>query len=257
MIYILLILMLGISSGHVWADGSLYPMVDKEDWDDLWEVDAEAAWGHNPARSQIDLNYHRFVVAPRDANVAGNLVTALGWTSSSRVIVVKCGFGWVLEGLNALGITQILCTETSPYIQANKALNEDVDLRAKVEDVGLVTNSGDGLTVFNAFRDGGGARSPLAALILNQDLATRESRQVVRTAIGGPGFDIMTYDGYLNTHTDGEAEALSANLHAMPGVGRVIHHVYLNWLNTHTLDEWKVLLPNDTFILHGTWEVRE
>lgn len=245
------------SMNSAWADGSLYPMDTKEDWDNLWEVDAESAWGDNPNRQQIDLNYHRFIMMPRETFVAGNVARALGWTRDSSVLVVKCGFGWILEGLAIHGVTNTLCAETSSYIHSSKTVNEDVDLRAKVEGVGLATNSGDGLAVFNAFRGDGGVRSKRAASILNEALDTQASRQTVRQAMGAPGFDVITHDGYLNSHTDTEAIALSENLHRIPGAGRIIHHVYSNWLNPHTLDEWKAMLPNDVFILNQTWEVRE
>ena len=107
-----------------------------------------------------------------------------------------------------------------------------------------------------AFRGDGGARSKRAAVILNESLMTNESRQIVRTAVGGgAGYDVFTYDGFLNAHTDAEAIALSNALHRMSGVGRVIHFVYPNWINPKTLEQWKALLPGDIFVDAITYRV--
>ena len=242
-----------------WADGSLYDFSTKASWDDLWEIGAEGAWGHPNTRDEVNLNYHRFVVLQRDKNVASNLISALGWDSTSRVLVVQCGFGWVLEGMADEGVTDTKCTTTSPYILNNKGTNEDADINAAIASVGLSTSFGDGLTLFTTFRGDGGPRSKRTASILNEALDTSESRQRMRTALGGPGFDVLTYDGYLQTFTDAEAEALSDNLHRIPGVGRVIHHVFGGaWapgIQTKTLEEWKALLPNDVFVEAGTYRV--
>ena len=235
---------------------SLYDFSLKANWDALYEVGAEGAWGHPNTRDEVQLNYHRFAVLPIARDHARNLAAALGWTGLSRVIVVHCGFGWFLEALAELGITQSICATTFAYIQNNKSLNEDADLTTAVQSVGLATNVGDGLTLFTTFRGDGGARAKRAAVIFNESLTTNQSRQAIRTAVGGgSGYDVFTYDGFLNAHTDAEALALSGELHKLAGSARLIHHVYPNWLNFKTLEQWKALLPADTFIEHETWRV--
>lgn len=252
---ILIILILLIPSLS-FADGSLYDYSTKQGWDDLYDIGAESAWGRPNTRPEVRLNYHRFVIKPITDNHAVNLKRVLGWTNESTVLVVQCGFGWILESLGQIGVVDTKCTQTSPYIQTSKDLNEDADIAQRIVDAGLVTNVGDGLTIFNALRGDGGARAKRSGDLLNEDLDSNTSRQRVRTALGGPGFDVITYDGYLNTHTDIEAANLSDRLHRMPGVGRVIHHVYRNFLNGKSLDDWKLLLPNDVFVEAITYDIR-
>ena len=178
----------------------------------------------------------------------------LGWNSNSQVLIVGCGFGWMLEVLAELGVGNTICAETSADIQSAKYTSEDEDLKNNIEAVGLSISTGDGLTAFHALRNGGSSRAYLPANILDEDFATKESRQRVRNILGSSGYDIFTDDGYLNTHTDAEAVELSNRLHKMNGVNRVIHNIFPHWLDEKTIQDWKNLLPNDYFIETGTWE---
>ena len=232
---------------------TLYNWNTKANWDDFYDIGAEGAWGHPNTRAEIRLNYHRAVILPFERFRANNLKTALGWTSATKIHFINCGFGWVLEALQELGITAT-CSTTSTYIQNAKFTNEDSDLATKVQGVGLTTSTGDGLTLFSNLRNGGNARAIRAVDVLNLDVSTQTARQAIRTAIGGPGFDLVDYDGYLNSFIDADAIAFAANLRRISGVGRVIHVVY-NWLNTKTLAQWKALLPNDIFVDGVTFQV--
>lgn len=235
---------------------SLYDFSTKAAWDALYEIGAEGAWGHPASRAEVTLNYHRFVLLPYVREHAKQLRTALGWTNTTPVIVVHSGFGWILEALGETGMTTVVGATTSPYIQAAKGNNEDADIRRSVEAVGLTTISGDGLSVFAALRGDGGPRAKRAAALLNESLRTSASRNLVRTALAAVGpVIILTYDGFLNAHTDAEAVALAADLRRVPS-SSVVHHVYPNWLNAKSLEAWKALIPQDTFVEHGTWQVR-
>lgn len=227
----------------------------KSFWDDLFEIDAESAWPTPPGRSQVDLNYHKFVIFPRDRTIGTNIKQALDWDNTTRTYVVGCGFGWVIEVLeDELGLSSVVGNETSTYIQTNKSINEDTDIQAAIEGVGLATNVGDGLTLFNTFRNGGNPRSARAADISDSDLVTGIAQRAERDRIGGPGFELLTYDGFLNTLNDAEAIDYSTRLNGM-NAARVSHHVFPGFLNGHTLEEWKLLIPSDTFVEANTYRV--
>jgi hypothetical protein len=241
----------------------LYSYDAKQAWDDLWDVGAEGAWGHPSTRSEVRLNYHRFVVLPYDRAKAPKLAGPLGWDAGTRLLVYGCGFGWVMTGLAELGLSAIYGLDHSTYIQGSKSINEDADLQTAISVVNLGTSTGDGLVLFNAFRNGGNPRSDYAARILATDLSTISGRRDVRTLLGGPGADVLTYDGYLNTLTDAEVLKLSENLHGLQP-NRVIHHTWTDWtsvgdieLNAKTPEEWKILLPDDTIIEEGSFRVVE
>jgi hypothetical protein len=249
-----LILVLLLFSSPVYAQ-SLFDWNPKANWDSFYNVGAEGAWGHPGTRPEIRLNYHRWNILQLERVRIAAIARALGWNSTTAIHLVNCGFGWVLEALAEMGITKASCSTTSTYIQTAKNTNEDIDILTKVAGVGLATNTGDGLTLFTVFRGDGSARAKRAADILNEDLKSNTSRRNVRDKIGQAGFDVISYDGFTNSMTDAEAVAFSDSMHRLPGVGRVIHHVF-DWLNSKTLDQWKALLPNDFFIAAVTYEVR-
>ena len=120
-----------VSVGMLLAIGasaqSLVPLETKADWDAQYAIGAEGAWGHPNTRPEVTLNYHRFVILPLARTHAAGLSGALGLVNGSRVVVVKSGFGWILEALAERGVSAV-GTDLSSYIQAAKAANEDADL---------------------------------------------------------------------------------------------------------------------------------
>lgn len=240
------------------AQAAFYTYETKADWDNLWDVGAESAWGHPNTRPEVRLNYNRFVIYPVDRNNMVNIHRVLGWTNTSRVLVYHCGFGWPLEILEGeLGVQSAIGVQLSSYIQNSKLLNEDTDLRNAIEGAGLVTNGGDGLTLFNAFRNGGNPRSTKAIDVMNEDLSTPQSRTTVRTRIGGPGAEVLTY-GILSSLEDGEIAALLDRLNRM-NAARVSHFVYTNAgppFASRTLSQWKAVVGAHTVIEAGTFNAQ-
>lgn len=239
---------------RAWA-APLYDFSSKAAWDALYEIGAEGAWGHPASRAEVNLNYHRFVLMPVIREHAKQLRTALGWTNATPLIVVSPGFGWIMEALGETGMVSVVGATTAAYIQNEKGSNEDADVRAAVEAVGLTTTSGDGLTLFTVLRGDGGPRARRAATILNEELRTAASRNLVKAGLGTSGpVIVLTYDGFLNAHDDASAVALAADLRRVPS-STVVHHVYRTWLNGKSLADWKALIPQDLFVEHGTWQV--
>lgn len=230
-------------------------------WDQMYASSAEP-WGHPPSRPGVRLHYHRAVVLPVYRELAGRIVTALGWTSQSRVFCVGCGFGWMMEALEELGISQTVGADLSAYIQGRKNLSEDDEIKTHIAAAGLDPLSGDGLTLLTTLR-GEGVRAKKASLVTSNDIGTDAGRDAIRTFLNGPGFDVFTED-VLTSLTDAECVQLSKFAHRGNfGADRVIHLVtplipearqnpVFNW---KTLAEWKALLPADLFVSITTIEV--
>jgi hypothetical protein len=229
----------------------------KSGWDDLYDQGAEP-WGHPGGRGEVRLQYHRHTMLALERLRAQNLVPLLGWDALTRVLVVQCGFGWMMEALNEFGVTQTKGTQLSSYIQGAKSNNEDPDLRTAVERVGLTHNEGDGLALFTTMRGDGGARARRGTDILPLDVFDAANGRTLRDAMGGNGFTAWTHDGFLNAMDDADAVALSQQLHRGAKAGAVIHHVYWPiggiW-NGKSPQDWKLLIPTDTFVVAGTYEV--
>lgn len=246
-------LLLLLVSACAAAQGSLYDRNLKANWDALWDVGAEGAWGRPNTRPEVRLNYHRQAVITSARQNAAKMIAQWGWDQDSTVLIVFCGFGWIVEALIEQGVGAVVCVEQSAYIQASKGENEDADLRAAVEAVGLVTNAGDGLAIFNALRNGGAPRSGAAAAIRDESLSTKDSRDRIANALPGNNIHAVTYDGWLQTYTDTEALELSGRLNSIRGVRQVSHWVYFGdeWapgVQSKSQAEWQALIPADEFV---------
>jgi len=235
------------------SDGGLYDRNLKTNWDNLWEVGAEGAWGHPNTRGEVQLHYLRAAVIDVARGNAAKMIAQWGWGPTSDVIIVFCGFGWIVEALLEQGVDTVVCIEQSTYIQANKQVNEDIDLTAAITAVGLATNTGDGLTIFTAFRRNGDPRTSVAADIFDEDLTTKASRDRIADRVLSNDIHVVTYDGWLQTYTDAEAVALSANLNAIRGVRQVSHWVFFSdaWvpgIQDKSQIQWETLIPADEFV---------
>lgn len=224
----------------------------KADWDAAYEVNVEPEG--TTGRPAVKLHYNRYAFVAFHRRRILAVAQALGWTSATRLVVAGAAYGWSLETLiDELGFAQVLAVDTSAYTNANLTTNEDADVAAAITAVGLNPASGEGLTLFNRFRDGGGARSRKATLVLNENLASNASRNRVRNRMGAPHtYEIFTED-MLTSLTDSECQQASQNAHQVSS-GRVSHLVTTlqfgggagyNW---KSLEEWKALIPADVFI---------
>ncbi len=190
------------------------------------------------------------------------LVSAFGWDTNSRVCVYGVGFGWPLLALWENSIQNIQGIENSPYIHANLDINEDADIQAAVELVGLTTVSGRGQEIFNYYRDDGNPRGAMPTRIHDTDVTSNPEMNQLRSLMGGAGCTVLTYGQFaLNRLSDAEAVDLSDNLGKLQPA-QIIHFINPLWtqvehptipdtfitLNAKTAEEWKVILPNDTFV---------
>lgn len=231
-------------------------------WDTKADFDAAYSAGVEPegttGRPEVVLHYNRYAFLAWHRKRMINVAAALGWTSGKRLVIAGCAFGWSLETLlDELGFAQVLGVDTSAYTNSNLTTNEDAEIAAAITAVGLNPASGEGLTLFNRFRDGGGPRSRKNTLVLNENLSSNASRNRVRNAMGAPHtYEIFTED-MLTSLTDAECLLASQNAHQVSNgtpPGRVSHLVTTTQFggapgyNNKTLEQWKALIPADTFV---------
>lgn len=236
----------------------LIPLIDYNlwaTWQQLYDLDAEP--DAVVFRPHVRLSYHRAVLMRLAREQAQAYITVLGWTLTNRIAILGCGFAWTLEVLiNEHAFTRVVGCDPSVFVQTNKSLTEEADINAAIVAVGLSPLVGDGATVKAKLFDGGSrARKP----VLNQDGSTLQSRNAIKTAIPGGGqVDIVLTEDVMEAFTDADCLVISAALHQL---ATSVQHLVTtaqgqtiagNW---KTLAQWKTLLPNDTFLAAGTYEV--
>lgn len=248
----------------------LYSLDTKEYWDYQYFWRSERDLGDKEGgRPEVRLNYHKYHGVPLAREHAAQIAAVFSWDINTRLCVYQCGFGWVLMGFWEQGVQTLQGIENSPYIQANLTINEDADLQAVIEAVGLETVSGRGQVLFNTYRDEGNPRALQPTRIRDTDITSNQQMNQLRQLLGGAGCEVLTYGEFpLNRLTDAEAIDLSDNLDKLQPA-RIIHFINPLWteaelpgggtvtLNAKTGEDWKLVLPNDTFIELGNYRVVE
>lgn len=223
-------------------------------WQQLYDLDAEPELG--PVfRPHVRLSYHRAVLMKLARDQAQAYIRVLGWQPTQKIGFVGCGFGWTVEVLqNDHGFTNIVGADTSTFIQTNKGGTEEADINAGIIAIGLSPLVGEGATIKAKLFDGGPrARVP----VLNQSGATAQSRAAIKQAAGG-NLDIAFTEDVLEAWSDADCQTISTAMHQLaPVVQHLVttlqgQEVTGNW---KTLSSWKALLPNDTFLAAGTYEI--
>jgi hypothetical protein len=248
------------------AFGATYTYETKADWDNLYDLNGDRLWGTpgppNP-RPQIILHYVRFGLIDAQRREAQNLIRVLGYTTETRLLIYHCGFCWIADVMETeLGLARVVGVQPSAYIQTNKTETEDVDYTTAIEAVGLTISSGDGLTMFNAFRGTGVTRSARPADLMDETLEDSTSRNTVRTRLGGQGYEVLTYQ-ILSSLTDAEVIDLGTRLGRSTN-GRIVHEVFVGTDTTlcsptpcftfRSIADLKALLPTHGFINAQTME---
>jgi len=225
-------------------------------WQALYDLDAESDIG--PVfRPHVRLSYHRAVLMKAARLNAQAYVSKLGWTTGQHIVIGGCGFGWSTEILiDELGFTNVVGIDVSTFIQTNKATTEEADINAGIVAVGLSPLVGEGAIIKGKLFDGG-PRARKA--ILNQDGATVSSRNAIKSALGGGNVDIVLTEDMLTNFPDADCLVISTNLHKLAGTVQHLvtptrpgNEAVQNW---KTLAQWKALLPADTFMSTGDYQV--
>ena len=241
----------------------------KADWDAAYSFGAEGDTGHTNTRAEVRLHYHRsFKAGANSLNHATRLAAALGWTvPGPTILIVGAGFGWTAEALEDLGFATVVGTDTSTYIQNNKDLNEDTEIDVEITAVGLDPSTGEGLEIKNRLiaRGGGvGNRSRNSRGVLNEDGSNGGSRGRIKQALGLQGNERIEWvvsESLIESLTDTEVISGSND---MGIIGNNSAHFFyplrangnqLSGFNWKTLENWKLLIPDDTFVEAGSYRV--
>jgi len=167
--------------------------------------------GHPMSRPEVRINYHEFSMKPileeRWRRTTAVLAPAIG--PGDRVLVIGAGFGWGVRaiirrtGATAIGI------DNSAYIQGEKGNDDTAEIEAAITAVGLDPSSARGLEIIAAVATPG----PRAKVeILDEDMATPESRQRIATALGGAPTWMVVEDIVDDAMTDTEITTLAGRL---------------------------------------------
>jgi hypothetical protein len=115
------------------------PVWDKADFDNYYWSSGERH-GHRSGRPSIVLHYHDYAIGQhqrgRYAPLLHAILTANGLVAGDSVILVGGGFNWTGEGLELLGV-DVLSTDISNYIQAEKGNTEEAEIRQACLDAGV------------------------------------------------------------------------------------------------------------------------
>lgn len=209
----------------------------------------------------LTLNYHRSVMLPHAQALADKLVEFFGWPTDTNILIVGAGYAWTAEILEQqYGYSNIVTTDISPWIQASQDTSDVDEIDAAIVAAGLDPSTGEGAE-HKARLSHGGNRRQHSRVIQNEDLATAQSRNRVRQILGN--IDVGITEDVLPTLQDSEIVELADRVDRINNNIDRIHVVsprrpnlrqdpVFNW---KTLAEWKQLLPSDTFLVTGLWEV--
>ncbi len=210
-------------------------------WHEQYDSGTGIWFGEYPSYQELRLNYHRQNVVPSYVYYTASLIDVLGWLPNQAMVVAGAGFGF-LEGelAGVHGFPDVLSIEDSAWIQLAKNTTEDADLDAQIAAVGVNPLTQAGRDVKAKLTDGG-LRARVA--ILNENLLTKESRTAVKQAGKQPS--IVFSDFMFPYLTDEEAITFSeaANL-----TGDIVQHATCSGIDGRSLEDWKTLIPSDTFV---------
>lgn len=150
------------------------------------------------------------------------LTGRLNAAKAASILIVGCGFGWVVEALTAAGFTNVWGTDVSAYIQSAKA-----------------------------------AQSGVPARVLPHDANTAAGRKAIQTDTGNRTWLYIITEDVLPALTDSEATGLATALRGMLAPTGVLTHVLtpagpgiadarMNW---KTVEQWRALLGLSDLIL--------
>ncbi len=192
--------------------------------------------------------------------VMGWTAGAIGWSPDDRVVVVGCGFGWSVEGFEALGLTQVVGCDTSAWVHTVKGDDEAVDVGAALDRAGVPVRDARRVQAHAraVASSGVGPRSRPSRGVVNDDPFTDDQarRRILASLTGDAGIrpDWVITESVLESLRDAEAVAFADTLRAWgtnlvhcvwPKDDRFPQDAGYNW---HTLAEWRALLGGDVFV---------
>lgn len=166
-----------------------------------------------PNGKAVRLGYHRVALYPLAELHAAKLVEKLGIKSSDRVLIIGCGFGWLVEALQP-HCKRVIGTETSDYILTHHRESEEPDLRRAMYDAKVW----DKETLMHLLA--GGVRT--RAIIVGEDSMTPASRNSVVSILGGRPNYVITEDVLPSLSCKCDVPAIA---HALDGYQSEVYHL--------------------------------
>lgn len=199
----------------------LLRLVSRSDWDEAYSTPSdtqELTGGKTYPRKTLRLHYHRYVHMPHAQKLADKIEIDFNITTEDRILVVGCGFGWLVEALSARCMKAV-GTELSPWIHEAKDTSEKVEITDAMVTAGIVRESETWNRVLRiALADG----YRTAATILREDSLSAVSRNNVVQELGGDP-DIVITEEVLNMLDEEETARLTTALSLYEGA--LIHIV--------------------------------
>lgn len=211
---------------------------------------------------QFKLNFDAPVLREPYRNVMANIVQALGWNGTERVVVVGCGFGWGLgwlldNGFNAVGI------ETSQYIHDNKETDPVSEISSKLAAQGISPSSPAGQAVLSDIGASIKVDENVKPRLLNESGSTNQSRNNIRKTLGNLDPTHALTENVMSVLSDQDALVLN-NV-----CGQIAPNVahYINCLvgdeaygwregdNWKTVQDWKTFLSPSIVVANRNYEV--
>lgn len=215
----------------------------KKDFDGAYST--KVTHGTGPTRKRVQLHYHRYACRPHAASIAKRIVKSLHVKPDGNILIVGCGFGWLVEEL--MPYCNCVGTDTSAYIHANKDTSELPSLRTALNKAGINPDSREGMQLLHKLLDGG---TRTHARILNEDSLDARSCAAVKKEFGGD-IDYVFTEHVLTGMSEPQGLKLCNGLE-MYGSKRVLHllqtlqpHIRSDaWLTIRAESEWQYLLGN-------------
>ncbi len=205
---------------------------------------------------------HYLAAVMRDGMHAmmSSIIAALELDTTMTIALVGVGMGWEAERLDDLGYNAI-GIDTSTWVQSVQGTVEDTEIDAAITDSGLNPTVGEGLRL-RALMGTGVVRTQHT--VLDENMLTNRSRGVVKQALGLSGNTKIDWVISMNILPGlDDTEIVSASTEVRKVATNVAHYtsVFKPEGRSHpdsswkTLEQWKVLLPDDLLVEAGTYRV--
>lgn len=196
----------------------------EQDFVDNYSNRAERQWGHPNTRSEVRLNYHSFFIAPLLAKRWDSIVPSiLNITASDKVVIVGAAFGWGVDRLIELTGCTAVGVDISDYVEAAKGLDENTELSAAIQAVGLSETTGRGLLIYDKYKTTG-ART--VSVVLKEDMLSNKSRNEIKKTLGNVAPTYIITEDMIQDLSDVEIAAWAVEAVKLPGA--TIVHIISN-----------------------------
>ena len=195
----------------------------KEQYDTLYRFRVgryvPALCGDPEAAAEVYVHYHKHMVKPLLEKRWSKCAPVLNIASTELVLIVGAGFGWGVEAFIAETGCTTIGIDVSDYIDAEKGNTETAELRQAITDGGLDPDTGRGALLLGLMDDGYPRTN---VIVLKEDMQTNQSRNAIRSALGGWPTVVIFEDIIDDTTTDAEITQANNAANLFAGDQRVI-----------------------------------